>query len=572
MQWLLPTEREAQPEYFYLQVYKDGISKPCFKKYIPANINSIVLILSKGKYKVYIKPLIYYPKTKYGRANWIGFTIDEYIGQVSTADVEYIINTAQKKFENMSKYYPFKKAQVILKSWLDKQYIIKDTILNNWSISIKFKDGRKIIVSLVKQKGDVCGFEDYQDYWERYFGYDSEDLDNSFIDYYEEIKEIDKRTLELIFNYEELLPDYLHDLFRRPPNATTCPLSNRAIVLDSLHEITDNNDPFGEYERIGKFGQAILSLRNIGYDVDIKFYNEVNLETLAQIDEGGYGVILYCGHGGPNQVRQEDGTLRDEFVVTTGAFYNTLEEAENSPNNEYIGTFIARSEGKYCFVLTKDFVDRYMDDVTFPGTFIYWFSCSSGRDYVLDNMYDSLFRKGVTTGWLGFTHGNANVARHMWATSAFFRALEDPECTLAEAVVIGNETVYPFNPPMESSLRLLDEEKTGTNKLYIQLPDLIVEDIILDDQNKIITVIRNIGEGTITYPRHLIHLRVRIHGRGYVYDWYPVYESLGPNQEIRVETGVQIEENCEVRAYVDLHEMGESDEGNNRLIRNVEVQ
>lgn len=310
--WLLPTQKEAHPDIFCLSLYKKGVKTPYLNKYISSDINNIELSLLPGKYIAKIIPKVYFPSVKYGRENSVVFSVEKYFKPVSSALIEYISHRAELIFNEASKICDFKTSQKKVKKWLESISVVKKVIPGNTTLHVFFNNGESLVISLVRISG-VCGFDNGTPY-------DFEEMiDVSHIDSYESIFGL--------YSVEGFFPDYISQMlqiFRVPPRETTCPYSDKAIVIDSISDMPEGDEPHEEYERRGMLKGAVASLRSIGYQVDIKVGTEANLEMLSNLDEGGYGVIVFSGHGGSENFENEDGSTREEFVATVGPHYDII--------------------------------------------------------------------------------------------------------------------------------------------------------------------------------------------------------------------------------------------------------
>jgi len=211
-------------------------------------------------------------------------------------------------------------------------------------------------------------------------------------------------------------------------------------------------------------------------------------------------------------------------------------------------------------------VDQYMDDVRFPGSFLYLFACSGGSPIARETMYPAFYERGVSSGWVGFNQANADLDAHRWATRVFFEDLVDPARTFRDVIPDAN-THYEGNEG-RAYLTLFDEPM-GDNKLYIQLPDLTVSSLAVDAQNQLSVEIQNIGQGTIRGERHEIDIRLDVPGIGMLYHGTVPFDVLGPQESVLFTPGIVVLPGTQVRARITLVGMVEPDNANNILTAQV---
>jgi hypothetical protein len=231
------------------------------------------------------------------------------------------------------------------------------------------------------------------------------------------------------------------DVYVPPP---VLPVSRRAIVVHGL----------GFEEMGGAYRREVIeqALRDAGFD-DLTVINsddEGTLEQLTHLDDGQYGFIYYLHHGGPVELDGEEC-----FGVGIPPYYDL------EPDIQHIGCLAGvqriNDVPRHYRIFTRLFIDTYCNDMSFPRSCIYWYSCGSAiSDPIVNDFYLSFVNKGVTCGWIGMNASRAEIYYNNFSTGTFFNNIAE-KAYLIDAVEAASRRP-------NGSQRLLNEEVTAYNR------------------------------------------------------------------------------------------------------------
>lgn len=562
LRWIAPDPRAAVVSGISLAVYRKNDDKLCFSQELQGAQAVYECKLEPGAYYATIRPYAnsyrwsegsYKSYKQWGRSNTMNFKVKPYIQPLPSAAIEKLVKNFMNKYDEAKKIYKLEKTKSLLTKWLFQTGMVSKVEWYDKSVMLKLKDRKKFTI-------------DFRDAPKEPIGEPISEPD--------EPDGSDMMPIDLPTDDDD--PDTPPGWYRRDvtaPMATTCPLSNSIIVLDAL---TPDRGIFSRegYARSGGiYTNSLASLETMGYTIDtILFGSRMTTTALTSLDEGNYGIILYASHGGLTSFEDGEGTRL--FRMTTRPIFATEAEALASGFGGYLGTTLIYDRinvGGWAFAIDRRFIENYLNDVPFPGSFFYAFACGSGMDAARDTMFYNLYWKGVTTGWVGFDAAEAIIQYHMDGTWWFFRYLIDPSHTLGEAVESANAA--PLRGPRY--LRLFDDEDADNN-LYIQLPDLVVRSATVSSPRELNVTIANIGDGIVYNDRHIVTIRAfcpdpergsRTYTGRLDFDRLAHGDTAEGVMRVNLVPGSEI--SMDVR--VDLDRMVESNEDNNVLSTTVTV-
>ncbi len=189
-------------------------------------------------------------------------------------------------------------------------------------------------------------------------------------------------TINRDLNYQQVVTDQnLNDILSISP---TRPF--KSIIFD-----TTADDPA---ELDGLSGKLSTELNRIGYEPIQRINDLADLETAANIDDEGYGVVVISGHGA---------AVNNDTYLAVRPWYDSPPPL----NSGYVGTRVssayngATKRCQYTYLIGSQFASEYWTE-TFPGTIFIIDACQSATTEGINGLPTWALDHGADA-WIGWS-------------------------------------------------------------------------------------------------------------------------------------------------------------------------